>query len=80
MSEGQVVRGTVVWFSKEKGYGFLQPADGGKEVFVHYSGINISGFKTLEKDEQVEFVIVKGKKGPQAENVIRLGFDESGSS
>jgi CspA family cold shock protein len=66
---GEVVeRGTVKWFSDSKGYGFIQ-VDGRKDVFVHYSGIDGSGRKTLSDGDEVEFEIVEGPKGPQAQNV-----------
>ena len=60
--------GTVKWFSQEKGYGFLQ-REGGPDVFVHYSAIQGSGFRSLEEGQPVEFEIVDGPKGPQAGNV-----------
>ena len=65
-----MARGTVKWFSDQKGYGFITPEDG-KDVFVHYSAIQIEGFKTLREGEAVEFEIVQGPKGQQAANVTR---------
>lgn len=64
--------GTVKWFNSEKGFGFIAPADGGNDVFVHYSEIQGSGFKTLEENQPVEFEIGEGQKGPQALNVRGL--------
>ncbi|CAB1128152.1 cold-shock protein, molecular chaperone, RNA-helicase co-factor [Candidatus Hydrogenisulfobacillus filiaventi] len=63
--------GRVKWFSAEKGYGFLEREDGG-DVFVHYTAINGTGFRTLNEGERVEFDIVEGERGPQAANVVRL--------
>lgn len=62
---------TVKWFNAEKGFGFIQIAEG-NDVFVHFSAIQGEGFKTLDERQRVEFTIVEGKRGPQAENVIRL--------
>lgn len=62
------MNGTVKWFNAEKGFGFITGEDG-KDVFVHFSQINKSGFKTLEEGEEVTFEITEGQKGPQASNV-----------
>jgi cold shock protein len=62
-------QGTVKWFNGEKGYGFIQPDDGGDDLFVHYSGISGSGFKSLEEGQRVSYEATRGKKGMQAENV-----------
>ena len=64
-----MAHGTVTWFSDEKGYGFISPDDGSEDLFVHYTGIEGSGFKTLEEGAQVTFETSQGKKGPQAVNV-----------
>ena len=61
--------GTVKWFNDAKGYGFIAPADGGKDVFVHYTAVSGEGFKTLAEGAQVEFEVEEGPKGPQAQNV-----------
>ena len=61
-------KGTVKWFNNQKGYGFITAEDG-KDVFVHFSGLNMKGFKTLEEGASVEFDITDGAKGPQAVNV-----------
>jgi len=65
-------QGTVKWFNPEKGFGFITRESGEKDVFVHHSAIQGSGFKTLVDGERVEFDVVQGQKGPAAENVVRL--------
>ena len=62
--------GTVKWFSDEKGYGFIVPDDGGKDLFVHHSNIDMSGFRPLREGQKVEFEPAEGKKGPEA-TVVR---------
>ena len=64
-----MAQGTVKWFSDEKGYGFISPDDGSEDLFVHYTGIEGSGFKTLEEGAPVSFETSQGKKGLQAVNV-----------
>jgi CspA family cold shock protein len=61
--------GIVKWFNGEKGYGFIQRDNGEKDVFVHFSAINAEGFRTLRENQRVEFEVVEGDKGPQAQNV-----------
>ena len=61
--------GTVKWFNDAKGYGFIAPSDGSKDVFVHFSAITGEGFKTLTEGANVEFEVAQGDKGPQAQNV-----------
>jgi CspA family cold shock protein len=62
--------GTVKWFSSEKGYGFITPADGGKDLFVHFSAIQGEGYKSLPEGAKVEYEPQEGAKGPQAGNVV----------
>ena len=63
------MKGTVKWFNDQKGYGFITPEDGSKDLFVHYSGIQSEGFKTLTENQKVEFDMVESDKGPKATNV-----------
>jgi CspA family cold shock protein len=67
-----MAQGTVKWFNGEKGYGFIAPADGSADVFVHFSAIQGSGYRSLDEGQSVEFDITQGQKGPQAENVRAL--------
>ncbi len=64
-----MTQGTVKWFNAEKGFGFISVDGGGADVFVHHSAIQTSGYRTLEENQRVEFEIVQGAKGPQADNV-----------
>jgi cold shock protein len=64
--------GTVKWFNGEKGYGFITPEGGGKDVFVHYSAIEGGGYKSLEEGQRVSFELGQGQKGPQADRVRAL--------
>ena len=68
--EAVQVKGKVKWFNDSKGYGFIEQ-DSGKDVFVHFSAINMDGYKTLKEGQEVEFEITEGPKGPQATNVMR---------
>jgi CspA family cold shock protein len=65
--------GTVKWFNDAKGYGFVAPADGSKDVFVHHSNIAGDGFKSLREGATVEFEVREGAKGPEAINVVQAG-------
>lgn len=67
-----MAQGTVKWFNAEKGFGFIAQEDGGDDVFVHYSAIQVQGYKTLDENQKVEFDVTQGPKGPQAENVRPL--------
>ena len=62
--------GTVKWFNADKGFGFISPDDGGADVFAHFSAIQSSVYRSLDENQRVEFEVVQGQKGPQAENII----------
>lgn len=64
-------KGTVKWFNNQKGYGFISD-EAGNDVFVHYTGLNMEGYKTLEEGQAVEYEVADGEKGPQAVNVVKL--------
>jgi CspA family cold shock protein len=64
--------GKVKWFNDQKGYGFITPDDGGRDLFVHHSTIQGTGFKTLAPDQQVQFDVEQDAKGPRATNVVKL--------
>lgn len=65
-------QGTVKWFNADKGYGFIAVDGGGDDVFVHYSAIATSGYRTLEENQRVEFEVTQGDRGPQADQVKPL--------
>jgi cold shock protein len=67
-----MAQGKVKWFNSEKGYGFIAQDGGGPDVFVHYSAIATSGYRTLDEEQRVEFEVTQGQKGPQADNVRPL--------
>ena len=67
-----MAQGSVKWFNAEKGYGFIAVEGGGADVFVHYSAIATTGYRTLDEGQKVEFDVTQGQKGPQAENVRPL--------
>ena len=64
-------KGKVKWFNNQKGYGFISDNEGG-DVFVHYSGLNMEGFKILDEGQEVEYDVIQGEKGPQAVNVTKI--------
>ena len=67
-----MAKGTVKWFSDQKGYGFITPEEGSKDLFVHHSSIQGEGFKSLQEGQSVEFEMTEGQKGPQASNVVKV--------
>lgn len=66
------MRGTVKWFNNQKGFGFLRPDEGGKDVFVHHTAIKMEGFRSLNEGERVEYDVEMGPKGLQAARVVRI--------
>lgn len=68
----QVKTGVIIWFQHEKGYGFIKPDDGTADLFVHYTSIQSSGYRSLKPEDKVSYIIEEGKKGPQASNVTKL--------
>lgn len=73
MEKRSLATGTVKWFSEQKGYGFITPEDGGKDLFVHYSNIVGEGFRNLQDGQAVEYEPAQGQKGPEAQNVRATG-------
>ena len=67
-----MAKGKVKWFNSSKGYGFITPEDGSKDVFVHHNAIQGEGYKSLDEGQSVEFEVQQGQKGPEAINVVKL--------
>lgn len=67
-----MAQGTVKWFNAEKGYGFITPDDGSKDLFVHFSEIQGNGYRSLDEGQKVEFEVGQGQKGPQAQQVSAI--------
>lgn len=67
-----MTQGTVKWFNAEKGYGFITPDGGGADLFAHFSAIQSSGYRSLDENQRVEFEVVQGQKGPQADRIRPL--------
>jgi CspA family cold shock protein len=78
MAEQQRIQGTVRWFSRVKGYGFIQPDGQEKDVFVHFSAIQGEGYRNLDEGQRVEFAVEDTDKGPQAVQVVGLTANVSG--
>lgn len=70
-------KGTIRWFNNKKGYGFIQKESDGKDIFVHYSAIDMEGYKTLKTNDSVTFEIVQGEKGAQASAVKVVASDKA---
>jgi CspA family cold shock protein len=68
-----MAQGTVKWFNDAKGYGFIAPEDGGKDLFVHHTAISGDGFRSLVEGAKVEYEAAEGQKGPEAKNVVQIG-------
>jgi CspA family cold shock protein len=66
------IEGTVKWFNEDKGFGFIERLDGGEDVFLHFSELSQTGFKTIADNARVEFTVEQGPKGPKATNVIQI--------
>jgi cold shock protein len=77
IAEGVAVKGKVKWFNAEKGYGFIA-REGDPDIFVHFSAIQQDGYKSLREGEEVEFELVEGERGPQAQRVVRLASGADG--
>ena len=75
--ESDRMTGTVKWFSRVKGYGFIAPEDGGKEIFVHFSGIEGEGYRNLEEGQKVTYTVEDTPKGPQAVSVRAVAEDKA---
>ena len=75
--ESNRMTGTVKWFSRVKGYGFVAPDDGGKEIFVHFSGIEGEGYRNLEEGQKVTYTVEETPKGPQAVSVRAVAEDKA---
>lgn len=71
-NENGTINGTVKWFDAAKGYGFIGRSDG-PDIFVHFSALQMEGYRTLNEGDEVEFTIVQGQKGPQADSVTKTG-------
>jgi cold shock protein len=71
VEDSQMATGTVKWFNDDKGFGFITPEDGGKDLFVHHSDINSDGFRSLQEGSKVNFEVGSGDKGPKALNVTQ---------
>ena len=69
--EQSMLSGKVKWFSDKKGYGFIEAEEGGEDIFVHYSSIEMDGYRSLSTDQKVQFELIAGPKGKQAANVKR---------
>ncbi len=67
-----MARGTVKWFNEEKGYGFISPDEGGEDLFVHYTGIEGTGFRSLTEGERVSYEPARGRRGEEAQNVRKV--------
>ena len=66
------MKGKVKWFNEKRGFGFITPDDGSKDLFVHFSAIKSEGFKALAEDDEVEFEVEETSRGPQAKSVVKL--------